>query len=83
MTNRVRLFLSLLAIMASASAFPTRADPALPGAQIWSTEQFVMRSDIVGRDFLIQVGKPLLPQTVKAPAVYVLDGIRRSEWSPS
>lgn len=82
MSARARLLLSLAAMTAAAVVTPAWADPVVPkepsagvaGAQIWSTDQFVMHSDIVGRDFLIQVGKPLLPQAGRSPAVYVLDG---------
>jgi predicted alpha/beta superfamily hydrolase len=43
-------------------------------ATIWYSEQFTLHSNAVGRDFLIQVARPVKPQTGKVPVVYVLDG---------
>ncbi len=82
MSDRAGLLPSLVAIAAAVLAAPAWAEPAVlvqppagaAGAQIWSTDQFVMHSDIVGRDFLIQVGKPLAPQAGRSPAIYLLDG---------
>jgi predicted alpha/beta superfamily hydrolase len=50
--------------------------PGAPLATIGLSEEFVLHSEIVGKDYLIQVAKPLIPSTpgVKAPVVYVTDG---------
>ena len=82
MADPARFVPPLVAITAAALLTQAWADPAGPvqrpagaaAAQIWSTDQFVMHSDIVGRDFLVQVGKPLQPSAGKSPAVYLLDG---------
>jgi predicted alpha/beta superfamily hydrolase len=64
----------LLGGLAGAQAGPPDL-AAKAGAEIWYTEQFVVRSKIVGRDFLIQVAKPPSQDAGgKSPAVYVLDG---------
>ena len=64
----------LLGSVASAQAVPPGL-AAKAGAEIWYTEQFVVHSKTVGRDFLIQVAKPpTLATDAKAPAVYVMDG---------
>lgn len=47
---------------------------AAPAATIWYSEEFVLHSKSVGRDFLIQVARPHKPQPGKVPAVYLLDG---------
>jgi predicted alpha/beta superfamily hydrolase len=57
-----------------APAIAQAAPSAHPPAEIWYTEQFVVHSKIVGRDFLIQVAKPFIAKVAKAPAIYVLDG---------
>jgi predicted alpha/beta superfamily hydrolase len=43
-------------------------------AELWNSEQFVLHSEIVGRDFLIQVAKPFDEVKEKVPAVYITDG---------
>jgi predicted alpha/beta superfamily hydrolase len=43
-------------------------------AELWNTEQFVIRSTILGRDMLIQVVKPLAPPERNIPGVYLVDG---------
>jgi hypothetical protein len=43
-------------------------------ATVWYSEQFTMHSKAVGRDFLIQVAKPVKPQAGKVPVIYLLDG---------
>lgn len=43
-------------------------------AELWNTEQFTIRSNILGRDMLIQVVKPLAPPQGRIPAVYMVDG---------
>jgi predicted alpha/beta superfamily hydrolase len=43
-------------------------------ATIWYSEQFIVHSKTVGRDFLIQIAKPVKQQAGKVPVVYVLDG---------
>lgn len=50
------------------------AKPPTVRAEMWNTEQFVIRSQILGRDMLIQVAKPMLPSKGKVPAVYLVDG---------
>ena len=80
MPNCFRLILPLAVFVALTPATAALADPALAAsvsaspAQIWSTDQFVFHSALLGRDMLIQVGKPLLPQKGASAAVYVLDG---------
>ena len=57
-----------------ASAVPA-ATPEPPGrAELWNSEQFIVHSDILDRDFLIQVAKPFGERPGKLAAVYVLDG---------
>jgi uncharacterized protein len=55
------------------SAFAQDATDAKP-ATIWYSEQFIVHSKSLERDFLIQVAKPLKPQASKVPVIYVLDG---------
>jgi hypothetical protein len=43
-------------------------------ATVWYSEQFIVHSKSVGRDFLIQVARPGKPVTGKVPAIYLLDG---------
>lgn len=43
-------------------------------ATIWYSEQFIFHSKSLERDFLIQVAKPLKPQTAKLPVIYLVDG---------
>jgi predicted alpha/beta superfamily hydrolase len=51
------------------------AQPAAPPlATVWYSEEFVIHSKFVGRDFLIQVGRPDKPPSGKIPALYLLDG---------
>jgi predicted alpha/beta superfamily hydrolase len=50
--------------------------PGEPLATIGLSEEFVLRSEITGTDYLIQVAKPLIPSApgARAPVVYVTDG---------
>ena len=48
--------------------------PDTKPATIWYSEQFIFHSKSLQRDFLIQVAKPLKPQTSKVPVIYILDG---------
>jgi predicted alpha/beta superfamily hydrolase len=43
-------------------------------ATIWYTDEFTVHSKTVGRDFLIQIARPVKPQVGKVPAIYLLDG---------
>jgi len=70
-----RLYMLVPALLAAALAAPAHArTPAAGPAQLWYSEQFVVHSNIVGRDFLIQVGLPLKPMPGKSPALFLLDG---------
>ena len=75
---RLLIALAGAALLAGPAASAQAVPPGLAaktGAEIWYTEQFVVHSKIVGRDFLIQVAKPpTLAAGAKAPAVYVMDG---------
>jgi predicted alpha/beta superfamily hydrolase len=44
------------------------------GAQAWYSEAFLFKSEILGRDYLVQVARPLRPVEGKAAAIYLLDG---------
>ena len=82
-SGNARIVLLLWAITAALIVTPASADqadgaePPAEGssAQIWSSDQFVLHSEIVGRDFLIQVGKSLQPQAGRSPAVYRLGDV--------
>jgi uncharacterized protein len=63
----------LSAGLSPTSAFAQDATDAKP-ATIWYSEQFIFHSKSLERDFLIQVAKPLKPQTSKVSVIYVLDG---------
>lgn len=72
----MRVILSiLLALTAAPCAMsqPVAAQP-MARAELWNSEQFVLHSKIVGRDFLIQVAKPFDVVKGKVPAVYITDG---------
>ena len=56
---------------------PASAEPSHPAATIWYSEQFIVHSRFVGRDFLIQVARPHKPPPAKVAAIYVLDGDTR------
>lgn len=60
--------------LAQDRAAPAPAPAPIQRAELWNSEQFVIHSNILGRDMLIQVVKPLLPASGKLPAVYLLDG---------
>ncbi len=60
--------------LAPASAEPS---PQNPPATIWYSEQFIVHSRFVGRDYLIQVARPHKPPSAKIPAIYVLDANSR------
>jgi predicted alpha/beta superfamily hydrolase len=47
---------------------------AAKAATIWYSEQFTIYSKAVGRDFLIQVARPVKSSVGKVPVIYVLDG---------
>lgn len=66
---------ALFAIFLAALSLPasTLSAQTTPAA-IWYTEEFTVHSQAVGQDFLIQVSKPVRPQTGKVPVVYLLDG---------
>jgi predicted alpha/beta superfamily hydrolase len=51
-----------------------QASIAVKPATIWYSEQFEIHSKSAGRDYLIQVAKPVKPQSEKLPAIYLLDG---------
>lgn len=68
----MRLILTLLLALC-ATCLPAAAQP-LPRAELWNTEQFVLHSKILDRDFLIQVAKPFDAVKGKVPAVYITDG---------
>jgi uncharacterized protein len=57
----------------ASSTFAQAASDAKP-ATIWYAEEFTVHSRNVGRDFLIQVARPVRPVVGKAPVVYLLDG---------
>ncbi len=62
-------------ILATPSVAQDRTVPApVQRAELWSTEQFTFRSNILGRDMLIQVVKPLAPPQGRVPGVYMVDG---------
>jgi predicted alpha/beta superfamily hydrolase len=69
--------LALAAVIATCGAafesFGQAAVAAKP-ATIWYSEQFIVHSKNVGRDFLIQIARPIRPQVTKSPVVYLLDG---------
>src|SRR6476469_1287858 len=56
------------------NAFAQDATDTRSQATIWYSEQFIFHSKSLERDFLIQVAKPLKPQTSKVPVIYILDG---------
>lgn len=66
-----------LAVFAPLCAFGSccaqEANPPKP-AVFWYSEQFTLHSKRTGRDYLIQVAKPIKAQPEKLPAVYLLDG---------
>ena len=72
--------LPVLATAALALSPTARAQaPDVPGARLATiglSEEFVLHSQITGKDYLIQVAKPLFPSApgAKAPVVYVTDG---------
>lgn len=61
------------ALTSSSTCFAQKAVTSAP-ATIWYSEQFILHSNFVGRDFLIQVAKPARPQAGKVPVFYLLDG---------
>jgi predicted alpha/beta superfamily hydrolase len=67
------LALSTLVHGAISSAQPAPAIVTEP-ATLWYSEQFVLHSRNVGRDFLIQVARPPKAVPGKTPAVFLLDG---------
>jgi ferri-bacillibactin esterase len=68
------MFLVLIAAMSRASASSAQTAPTSKPATLWYSEEFTVHSKIVGRDFLIQVAKPVKPQAAKVPVIYTLDG---------
>lgn len=60
------------AMFSALATYAQSANTAKP-ATIWYTEQFTMHSKYAGRDFLIQIAKPVR-SAGKEPVVYVLDG---------
>ncbi len=65
---------AVLTAFGGASFSLAQAAVATKPATIWYSEQFTVHSKNVGRDFLIQVARPVRPVVGKAPVVYVLDG---------
>ena len=65
---------STFALPALAQGQNAPAPAPVQRAELWNTEQFVIRSNILGRDMLIQVVKPLAPPQGRVPAVYMVDG---------
>ena len=65
-----------LATVATPSAAQSAQPPAIhaTAATLWFSEQFVLHSTNVGRDFLIQVSMPERPVPGRTPAVFLLDG---------
>ncbi len=61
------------ALTSRSTCFAQKAVTATP-ATIWYSEQFIHHSNLVGRDFLIQVARPARPQPSKAAVIYLLDG---------
>jgi predicted alpha/beta superfamily hydrolase len=76
MTRHSYSFALAVAIAAFCRVSVTPAQVATPAkpATIWYSEQFTIHSKAVGRDFLIQVAKPVKPQMGKVPVIYLLDG---------
>lgn len=70
----MRLILSLLLMLAGLPQIVHAQPVPPPRAEIWNSEQFVVRSNILDRDFLIQVAKPFDAVKGKVPAVYITDG---------
>lgn len=69
----MRYLLPFSLIMAAPGAVPATAQ-GIQRAELWNSEQFVLRSKILERDFLIQVAKPFGEVEGKVPAVYLTDG---------
>jgi predicted alpha/beta superfamily hydrolase len=71
----MRLILTLMLALAGLvpAAAAQRGQP-VQRAELWNSEQFVVHSKILDRDFLIQVAKPFGPVKGKVPAVYITDG---------
>ncbi|HSX57207.1 MAG TPA: alpha/beta hydrolase-fold protein [Sphingomonas sp.] len=68
----MRLILSLLLVFTGLTG--SAAAQTVQRAELWNTEQFVLHSKILERDFLIQVAKPFGEVKGKVPAVYITDG---------
>jgi uncharacterized protein len=73
-----RLILLMFALFAVAltgrsPCFPQKA-VTTTAATIWHSEQFIHHSNLLGRDFLIQVARPARPQPSKAAVIYLLVG---------
>lgn len=72
--------LALLASHAAPSNARARQTAPVPAtavnapAGLWYSEQFVLHSTSVGRDFLIQIARPAKPVPGKTPALFLLDG---------
>jgi predicted alpha/beta superfamily hydrolase len=69
--------LTLTAVIATFGGAATgfaQAVGVAKSATIWYSEQFKVHSKIVGRDFLIQIARPVRPLVGKAPVIYLLDG---------
>lgn len=69
----ILLCLATVATPAAAQPAQPRAIHATP-ATLWRSEQFVLHSTNVGRDFLIQVSMPERAVPGRTPAVFLLDG---------
>lgn len=68
------MILVLIAAMSSASVIAAQTPTTSKPATLWYSEEFTIHSKIVGRDFLIQIAKPVKPQAAKVPVIYALDG---------
>lgn len=74
---QMRVLSALPLLLALFHGAPAKAQPLpdKPGpATLWYSEQFVLHSRSVGRDFLIQVALPADPIPGKTPALFLLDG---------
>jgi uncharacterized protein len=71
-SSPLRLILPLLVALAGI-AHAAQAQP-VQRAELWNTEQFVLHSQTLDREFLIQVAKPFGTVQGKVPAVYITDG---------
>lgn len=76
-----KMFLATALLAPALAGAPASAQTVAPPAPVettpatmWNSEQFVLHSKSVGRDFLIQVALPARAVAGKTPAVFLLDG---------